>query len=221
MAKDYYKILGVSEGASQDQIKSAYRKLAKKYHPDMNPNDKVTAEKKFKEVSEAYYVLSDLKRKEEYDLLRKGGFNYGGGRGTQYDPAAGFDYDDLLRHFGVGATSGRRTSTRQSSMDFDNFDDIFSQLFGGRGGGARGARQYSVNLDEGDIETDVNAEVQIPRSFAQNGGKLQVRIPDGRNISVTVPPKTAGGTKLRLKGLGNACPHCRKKGDIFLKIRLK
>ena len=80
--KDYYKILGVTQSMSIDDIKSAYRKLAKKYHPDMNPNDKKGAEAKFKEISEAYYVLGDPKRKQEYDDFKKGGRTYRGGGGS-------------------------------------------------------------------------------------------------------------------------------------------
>ncbi|MCX5751812.1 MAG: DnaJ domain-containing protein [Candidatus Saganbacteria bacterium] len=220
--KDYYKILGVSEHPSVDEIKKAYRNLAKKYHPDMNPDNKKAAEEKFKEISEAYYVLGDPKRKQQYDMMRRGGFR-GAGPQQGYDPAQGFDYDDLLSHLGFGGgRGGRRTTTRRSSqMDFDQFDDILSQFFSANVGGG-GPRVYSMNYGDQDesIDTDVEAIVDIPRSLAEKGGKFDIRLGSGKTFTVNVASKTAAGTKLRLKGLGNPCPHCRKMGDLLLKLRL-
>ena len=143
--KDYYKILGVSEKANIDQIKSAYRQLAKKWHPDMNPNDRKGAEIKFKEISEAYYVLGDEKRKQEYDMMRKGGYAYQGRPGQTYANAQGFDIEDLLSHLGFATrATGRR---RASRMDFDMFDDVFGEQFspGERSGFSR---VYSSRSEE-------------------------------------------------------------------------
>src|SRR3989338_9301369 len=109
-SKDYYKILNARENASVDEIKKSYRELAKKYHPDANPNNK-SAEEKFKEISEAYYVLSDEKKRREYDNYKKGGFSATGGPASGWQGAQGFDFEEILRAF-RGAQSGRPRHTR-------------------------------------------------------------------------------------------------------------
>src|SRR5437868_3991732 len=120
--KDYYQVLGVPESASEDEIKKVYRKLAVKYHPDKNPGNK-EAEAKFKDISAAYYVLSDPKRRKEYDQIRK----YGGAQASNFAGAQGFNFEDLLRQFGGGG-GGRSRSARYSA-----FGDIFEVLFSGGG----------------------------------------------------------------------------------------
>lgn len=216
--KNYYKILGMPENAGTDQIKSAYRQLAKKYHPDMNPTNRAAAEQKFKEISEAYYVLGDPKRRQEYDLYRRGGAGPGAGR--VYNPAEGFDFEDLLSHMGFGGRGGRPTG-RRAQMNFDIFDDILSQFFSADFGNGP-TRVYTMNSGGRDrINTDVEAEVDIPKPLAQNGGKVDIRLGKGKTLSVKIPAGTASGTKLRLKGAGHECPHCQKRGDIFLKVRVK
>jgi len=197
--KDYYKILGVSQSASQDEIKSVYRKLAKKYHPDMNPSDRKGAETKFKELSEAYYVLGDQKRKQEYNDMMSGR-TYTRQR-QAYNPAQGFDFEDLLSH--LGFSPGTRTSSR-TYRNYGMFDDMFSQ---------------GVEQAENDVNTDIDANTEIPASVAKTGGELKVNI-GGKNVSVRIPPNTASGTRLRLKGLGHSCPHCRKHGDLFIRVRV-
>ncbi len=217
--KDYYKILGVSENATIDEIKSAYRKLAKKYHPDMNPNDRKGAEEKFKEVSEAYYVLGDQKRRQEYDMFRKGGFAYDGRSGQTYANAQGFDIEDLLSHLGFATRqSGKRT--RATRMDFDIFDDIFGEAFSPSE--RRGfTRVYTSSPQTEKVNTDLNAQIQIPKHLAENGGKIDLSLPNRKPITVTIPKGVTNGTKLRLAGLGEPCPCCGKKGDLLLKVIVK
>ncbi len=217
--KDYYKILGVAESASVDEIKSAYRKLAKKYHPDMNPNDRKGAEQKFKEMSEAYYVLGDQKRKQEYDMFRKGGFAYDGRSGQSYANEQGFDIEDLLSHLGYATRqSGRRA--RSSRMDFDIFDDIFGEAFSQ--GERRGfSRVYASAPQTEKVNTDLNAQIEIPKSLADNGGRIDLTVPGRKPITVTIPKGVTNGAKLRLAGLGEPCPCCGKKGDLLLKISVK
>ncbi|MFA5097021.1 MAG: DnaJ domain-containing protein [Candidatus Margulisiibacteriota bacterium] len=213
--KDYYKILGVGETSSIDEIKTAYRKLAKKYHPDMNPNDRKTAEAKFKEVSEAYYVLGDKKRKEEYDLFRKGGFARGARGGQSYTYTQGFDIEDLLSHLGFATGAGRRSSS--AGMDYEMFDDIFGDSFSG--GERRGFnRVYSTPPRTQKVSTDVNAGISIPQALAVSGGKIELSIPGRKPITVMVPKGITSGTKLRLAGLGESCPCCSKKGDLLVKV---
>ena len=122
MAKDYYDILGISKSASADEIKKAYRKLAVKYHPDKNPGDKA-AEEKFKEVSRAYEVLSDEKKRKQYDQFGPDLFERTGGQG--YGPGSG----------GFGGGQGGFSSSNFNFSGFSDPRDIFSQVFGGSDGG--------------------------------------------------------------------------------------
>ncbi len=206
--KDYYKTLGVPVSATADEIKSAYRKLAKKYHPDMNPNDKKGSEAKFKKVSEAYYVLGDEKRREEYNMFKKGG-HPGGGSGQytyqDFSGAQGFDIEDLLSHLGY-STGGRTRSS--SSMNYDIFDDAFS-------GG------YQTQRKTTKVNTDVEAAIEIPKNIADGGGKIDLKISGRSPITVTIPKIVQNSSKLRLKDLGEPCPCCGKKGDLLLNIKVK
>ena len=209
--KDYYKVLGVGENASADEIKKAYRKLAVKYHPDKNPGSKKEAEEKFKEVSEAYYVLGDPKRKQEYDAFRKGGF------GGTYTGARGFDFDDFLKAFGMGTAS--RAGSRPRGK-YSVFSDIFGDILGGFGfdegvhvrTGGGSYRQTAA------VDIDTRAILQIPKSGAGQGGKTVVRI-HGKKITATIPPGMKDGQKLRLKGQGELCPTCNHRGDLILTIK--
>src|ERR1035437_645563 len=128
---EYYKILGVDKSASADEIKKAFRKLAVKYHPDRNPNDK-SAEDKFKDINEAYAVLSDPEKKQQYDTFGSSGFHK---QYSQEDIFRGFDFGNAYKDMGGGVGGG-------------GGEDIFSRLFGGgfgRGGGRGGFRQSSQN----------------------------------------------------------------------------
>uniref|UniRef100_UPI00260F003A DnaJ domain-containing protein n=1 Tax=uncultured Rothia sp. TaxID=316088 RepID=UPI00260F003A len=151
LTDDFYKALGVSEDASESDIKKAYRKLSRKYHPDLNPGD-AAAEKKFKEISEAYDVLSDKKQREEYDQIRRygasgmggfGGGGFGGGSYTGYPGAdafggfsnggEGINIDDLLGGLFSGSAGGSRRSAGFTSADF-----------GGMGGSGFGGAQHAA-----------------------------------------------------------------------------
>src|SRR6476469_6582273 len=125
--KDYYDILGVKKAATDDELKKAYRNLAKKFHRDKNKGNK-EAENKFNEISEAYAVLSDREKREQYDRLGSEAFGAGGA-----NPFAGFDFSEFMRNQGGGGRGGGRRSTR-SSRTVD-FSDIFGDIFGGGGGG--------------------------------------------------------------------------------------
>ncbi len=211
--KHYYKILGVDENASPDEIKKAYRKLAVKYHPDKNLRNKKEAEEKFKEISEAYYVLADLKRKEEYDAFRRGGFS-----GT-YTGAQGFSFDDLLKQFGMAGVGGTRG---RSGGRYSVFSDFLGDSFGfGTGGNTvfhtrEGTREYRQAPKS---DSDINAILQLPRANAGHKGSAIVKI-HGKKITVTVPPGIKDGQKLRVKGHGELCPYCNHRGDLILTIKL-
>ena len=201
-SKDYYKILGLSESASPDQIKSVYRKLALKYHPDRNPG-KPEAEEKFKEISEAYYVLSDEKKRGEYDRFRKGGFP-----GGSFEGAKGFDVDELLRMFRGGAS---RTHSREYA-GFGGFEDILGNIF---------SFSTASGPVRADTNTDTHASITIGRERALKGGSVKIRGPQGESLTVTIPKGLKSGQKLRLAGQGKTCPHCSKKGDLYLAVQIR
>lgn len=217
--KDYYKILGVSESASADEIKKVYRTLAKKYHPDANPNNK-PAEEKFKEISEAYYVLSDPKKRREYDQYKKSGFSqqdYGSGaRGFQ--GAQGFDFDEILRAFSAGggsASGGRGGRYRMRSGGSMN---IFEGIFGGPDDG----EEYeSGGTGVQKISSDLTATLRVPKSKAQKGGELRFTTSGGKTITVHIPPGISSGKKLRLSRQGKICPTCDHPGDLILTIKVE
>lgn len=214
--KDYYKTLGVSESASEEEIKKAYRKLAVKYHPDKNPGNVKEAESKFKEVSEAYYALSDPRRRQEYDQIRK----FGGARAGNFSGMHGFDYEDLLRQFGGGRS--------QASGRYSAFSDIFEELFAGGGGSFRqtgpGRASYefyaSPETATESAPVDVVVNLKISKDKAEKGGQVTFRSPEGKTISVRIPPRTKPGQKLRLTRQGRLCPTCNHEGDLILQVRV-
>jgi curved DNA-binding protein len=193
---DYYKSLGIDKKATPEEIKKAFRKLAVKYHPDRNPNDK-TAEDKFKEINEAYAVLSDPKKKEEYDTYGSSGFH------KQYSQ------EDIFRNFDFGGTF------RDMGMGGD--EDIFSRLFGrgGRGGGFRAGPQRGGDLE---LETDVSfrdaalgAEKVI--AFRRNKGARE-------ELKVKIPAGVDNGSKIRISGKGGQGEGGGQPGDLYLIIRV-
>jgi curved DNA-binding protein len=209
--KDYYKILGVQRTATQDEIKRAYRKLARKYHPDVSKE--ANAEEKFKELQEANEVLKDAEKRAAYDQL---GSNWR--QGQQFTPppdwGAGFEHS---RSFGAGDDPG--------------FSDFFSSLFGGRGGGgfggARGGRGFAA---AGDSHT---ARILIDLEDAFRGGPqtIELKSPqlsdDGhvsvqpRTLKVTIPAGVIEGQQIRLAGQGSPGVGGGPAGDLFLEIGLR
>jgi molecular chaperone DnaJ len=189
LEKDFYKELGVFSTASADEIKRAYRKLARELHPDANPGD-ARAEGRFKSVSEAYGVLSDAEKRKQYDEARSlfnGGFRPGGGFGG---PGGGFDLGDL---FGQGA--GR-------SGDVGGLGDLLGGLFGGRGG-APGAGASRPRRG-----TDVETEVRIDFTEAVRGATVPLRIASPSTCG------SCGGTGARAGTVPRACPACGGTGLV-------
>lgn len=206
LTDDFYKTLGVSEDASESDIKKAYRKLSRKYHPDLNPDDK-QAEKKFKEISEAYDVLSDKKQREEYDQIRRygasgmgaGGFGGGGFSGGYpgADAFGGFrggnganiNIDDLLGGLFGGSTGGsrRRRSAGFTSADFGGM--------GGMGGGGFGGAQHAAPEES-------TTSTRITLAQAYTGANVTVFLPDGSHTEARIPAGIKDGQKVRLRGKG-------------------
>lgn len=214
---DYYKTLGVEKSASASEIKKAYRKLALKYHPDKTKGDK-ELEAKFKEISEAYAVLSDTEKKRQYDTYGATGFSQ---KYSQEDIFRGFDLNDILRQFGFGGASRGGTTYRSSMGSMGGgaqpgsspFTNIFTQQSGGCQGGScnpgpeKGqdmTYQITVTLDE----VLEGAERTITQRI--NGSE--------QSVSVKIPKGIEEGKKLRLKGRGGASKNGGPAGDLYLKV---
>jgi molecular chaperone DnaJ len=206
--KDYYDILGVKKSAADDEIKKAYRGLAKKHHPDKNKGNK-DAENKFKEISEAYAVLSDKEKREQYDRLGKEAFNFGGGggQGAPFGGFGGFDFSNFSEQFGGGRQ--RRTTSRKAQGS-GGFTDIFSELFGGGG-------SYEAQPVRGG---DIDAETTIEFHDAVLGTTLELQLPTG-STKVKIPEGVSDGQKLRLRGKGQPSPNGGPAGDLNIVVRVR
>lgn len=212
--KDYYQILGVKKDASEPDIKKSYRKLAKKFHPDVNKGNK-DAENKFKEISEAYAVLSDKEKREQYDRLGKEAFSsFGGSGGGAGSGFGGFDFSQFMGQ-GAGGARGRRTSGggRAGARSTVDFTDIFGDLFGGGGGGS-----FEQQPQRGG---DLEAETSIDFRDSILGTTVDLRFSDGRSVKVKVPEGVGDGQRLRLRGKGAPGPMGGPPGDLNLLVRVR
>jgi DnaJ-class molecular chaperone len=225
--KDYYEVLGVRENASPDEIKKIYRSLAKKYHPDTNPGNK-QAEEKFKQISEAYYVLSDPKKRQEYDQFKKSGFAAGAGQASGFQGAQGFNFDEILRMFrGSQAGGGGRRTTVHFGGGMRGFEDVFSDLFsGGSGSAYKGSGQEYAGGEEQEemaenFSSDVGATLRISKSRALKGGEVSFATKQGKRITVKIPAGILSGKKLRLSRQGLDCPTCHHAGDLILTVKVE
>lgn len=228
--KDYYDILGVSRDASQEEVSKAFKKIARKYHPDLNPNDP-EAERKFKDANEAYEVLKDPEKRKRYDNL---GSNWQ--HGQDFQPPPGFEG----MRFNFGGPGGRQSGFDASGGFSDFFETIFSDLFSGGGGFqqtgrgtgpggpfAGGARQRQAKGE------DVQATLNLSLEEAYQGGKktltLQEKVPgpDGRaqpqnkTLEVNIPAGIKDGSKIRLSGQGSPAFRGGQAGDLFLKVNIQ
>jgi DnaJ-class molecular chaperone len=248
--KDYYKILGVPKGASDKEIKQAYRRLARKYHPDVNPGDQ-TAEERFKEMGEAYAVLSDPEKRKKYD---------------QFGPS--LRDGTYWRGASAGPRGGTRvyTTTRDFAKDFDasgfgsGFSDFFNELFaGGLGGrnrgataepGANGAAAGARTKAEPTRGSDVEQAIEVTLEEVATGGNrvFSMQMPElcpscrgtalvngklcgtchgegtvnkQRRIEVKIPPGVRDGSRIRIRGEGNASPNGGAKGDLYLVVTVQ
>lgn len=217
--KDFYKVLGVAKDASEAELKKSYRKLARKYHPDSNPGD-APAEAKFKELSEAYTVLSDAEQRKEYDAIRAMG---GGARFTAPGRSGGGNggFDDVFGGmFGGGARGGQQQYSYQQG---GGFDDILGGMFGGAGG-AGGFGQTSGGYRGFGGPTkgrDVTASTTLDFVTATRGEQITLQTSEGRSITVKVPAGVADGQKIRVRGKGNPSPDGGAPGDIVLTVTVR
>lgn len=222
--KDYYKALGVSESASIDEIKKAYREIAKKYHPDLNPGDKA-AEERFKEASEAYDTLGDTEKKEKYDRLRKfgGGMRtgFGGGGRTGFQQDDGMSYEDFMRQFGTAAQRERYGGAKQSNEGDFSFSDIFGNLFKDKKSKSATGKDEPQPTDDPFFKrkgNDAYVELTINVAQAILGSKIRVRTPSGRRVTVRIAAGIDPEKMLRVKGMGFAS--MTGVGDLYIRIHV-
>jgi molecular chaperone DnaJ len=228
--KDFYAVLGVSADASQDDVKKAYRKLARKHHPDANSGD-AASEKKFKEIGEAYAVLSDPEQRKQYDAVRamaRGGarFTSGGPGGT----GAGFD-DVFSNLFGGGGGGGQGGNVRFTTTGAPgaggaaSFEDILS-MFGGAGGSGGPAGGTGFRAPRGARRgEDLTADVNLTFRQAVEGAQLSLRVDDPmsgvRTVNARIPAGVRGGQKVRLRGKGRPGDHGGPDGDLVVTVHVE
>lgn len=217
--KDYYKILGVPKNVSDDDLKKAYRKLAREWHPDMN-KDKPHAEEKFKEINEAYQVLSDKEKRAKYDQF--------GSSWQQYQQRGGrpedFDFGPW-RQQGGGTTYRTVTPEEMEGLfgggGLGDFSDFFETLFGGRGGFGSGFNtstttrqaQQKRQTSRNPMAQVIEHEVEISLSEAFTGTKRQLGMEGGAMREVTIPAGVDTGSRVRLRGFANG-------QDVYLRIKV-
>ena len=196
---DYYKILGLDKGASQDDVKKAYKKLARKYHPDLNPND-ADAHRKFQEINEANEVLSDPEKRKKYDQY-----------GENWKHADEFEAQQRqYRQYQGGQGNGG--TYWSSSGDGSEFSDFFEQMFGGMGGGR------SSRSSRGDYALrgqDYTTELQVSLMDASKTHKQIITV-NGKNLRITIPAGIADGQTIKLKGQGGPGVNGGPSGDLYI-----
>ena len=211
--RDPYTILGVSKSASADDIKKAYRRLAKKHHPDQNQSDP-KAKEKFAEANAAYEILGDAEKRAKFDRgeidaegkPRYSGFEGFGGGGPG-GPGDGW------RHYEFDA-GGQAGGFRRGGFDPS---DIFSDLFGSMGGRGGGRRSAGGPAPKGE---DLAASVSVALLTAVKGGEVRVALPTGRMLDVKIPPGIESGKQIRLRGQGQPSPYGGPPGDALITVNI-
>ena len=240
--QDYYETLGVPRDASQEQIHAAYRKSARKYHPDINKSP--DAEDKFKRIGEAYEVLRDPEKRKRYDTL---GDNWKAGQ--DFTPPPGWDFFNFGQ--GAGSRKGSRKGSRTGGQNFDfqffgdlgdssfsGFSDFFETLFGGGVGGFGGTGRQSAARSSALKGQDQEAEITIPLEEAYHGTKRSVTLEtvnpayagppaaggrarrETKTLEVKIPAGTTDGQRLRLRGQGGKTAGRGAQGDLYLRVRI-
>lgn len=228
--KDYYKVLGLEKGASAEEIKKTYRKLAKKYHPDTNAGNKAS-EEKFKEVSEAYEVLGDKDKRAKYDEL------YDDMKSGRFRAGAGGGFDPSMYRNNTGNNGGYQYSwstSDGSTADFGggDFSDFFNMFFGGGGFGGRsdygdifGGRTRAGGFDSySENGQDIEAKVELGVKQAYKGGEQAITLQTEsgtKTVKFKIPAGIQPGEKIKLTGLGGPGYGKGKAGDLYLVIELK
>ncbi|MBU2945467.1 DnaJ C-terminal domain-containing protein [Zobellia uliginosa] len=198
---DYYKVLGITKSASEKDIKKAYRKMARKYHPDVNPND-ATAEKKFKEINEANEVLGDPEKRKKYDQYGKDWMH-----AEQFEKAK------------AQQRSSRGSTGQGARQDFGggDFSDFFESMFGGSGGFSQGGYSAGGGRQTRFRGQDLNAELRLNLRDAYKTQKQTLTV-NGKNIRLTIPAGIENGQTIKIPGHGGVGRNGGPKGDLYLKF---
>ncbi|MCE9538995.1 MAG: J domain-containing protein [Bacteroidetes bacterium] len=196
---DYYKILGLKKDASVEDIKKAYRKLARKYHPDLNPNNK-EANKQFQQINEANEVLSDPENRKKYDKYGK-------------DWKHGEEYEKAQQSQRQSSGQRGREQSFGGSQGGDDFSDFFGSMFGGQSGGGRGGRQAKYRGQ------DFNAEVQLNLIDAYQTHQQTLSV-NGKNIRITIPAGIENGQTIKIGGHGGSGVNGGPAGDLFISFAI-
>ena len=229
LSKDFYKVLGVSKDATDDEITKAYRKLARKYHPDLNKTKE--AEEKFKDISEAYDVLSNKDNRQKYDAIRQ--FGMGGARFAGGSGAGGFDagaFSDIFGSmFGGGAGAGADGAGGNGSrirgrtgVGKPNINDIFSMFGGGAGGPAGAGNPYGGSYAQAaqpGAGEDRNSKINLTFRQSVKGATVSLSA-DGKKFKTHVPAGVRDGQKIRIPGKGKPGRNGGKNGDLYLQINV-
>ncbi len=246
--KDYYKILGVDKKASEADIKKAFKTMARKYHPDMHGEaQKAAMTEKFKDINEAYEVLSDKQKRNVYDQIggseyqnyaRGGGASAGAGagaysRGNPFGGGQTYTYSGGGNPFGGGGGGGFNFHST-GGFEAGDFSDFFQQIFGGMGGGSpfggggsnpfggmggRASRSAGRGGYYEEPNLDSEADLTLSVEDAYRGGQMGLTLGNGQTVQVKLPSKIADGQKIKLKGLGRKSQ--AGAGDLFINIKLK
>ena len=227
--KDYYKILGVSKNASDAEIKKAFKTMARKYHPDMHPeNEKASWTEKFKDLNEAYTVLSDKQKRTIYDQVGQADYqNYARGGGASSSRSRGASGANPYQQYqqytyggnDFGGFSGGGNTQFSGGFSGGDFSDFFQSIFGGLGGMQGFGQNFGRSAASGQAAGDVEAELTLNLEDAHRGGNMQLTIPNGRTVTVKLPAGVSEGKKIKLKGMGN--PTQRGSGDLYLIIKIR
>ena len=217
--RDYYETLGVAKTATADEIKSAFRKLARKHHPDLaKPKEKAAAEEKFKQINEAYEVLSDPEKRAKYDQL-----------GANWNQPGGFQPPPDWGRGSMGGGGFRRSAGGNGGVEFEfggtGFSDFFEAFFGGGRGESAFAGGFGGRAATAERGQDVEADIMVKLEEALHGSTRQIslRRSDSEKVEtyqVKIPRGVHEGQRIRLAGQGEAGARGGKKGDLFLRVRL-
>jgi len=233
LEKDFYQTLGVAKDADADAIKKAYRKLARKWHPDQNPGD-AKAEEKFKEIGEAYSVLSDPEQRQQYDALRTmpgGAARFSAGPGGAGGAGGAGGFEDLFSAVVGGGSGGTRVRYAGGGPGgaggAGNFEDIFS-MFGGGGAGGRanpfggtsGGSSGFGGATAARPGTDLRASTQLSFRQALEGTTVRMSV-EGSSMTVRIPEGVRDGQRIRLRGKGRAGTGGAPNGDLVVTIHVE
>jgi curved DNA-binding protein len=220
--KDYYQTLGVGKNATEKEIKQAYRKLARKFHPDVNPGDKA-AEARFKEINEAYEVLGDPEKRKKYDELGANWRYYEQAQQSGQSPFGNVQWST------GGSGGGYRTINEDELREMfggeNPFSDFFQAFFGGGGGGApeAGRRSRSSRASRARPGRDVEEEIELSLEEAMHGATRRLAIKQAghsRSLEVRIPAGVGDGSRVRVAGEGEHGAAGGQPGDLYLRVRL-